>query len=126
MNWIHFILSLGEQSAGEIPSDPGSRRTRAILSLCFIKLFLDPMIGRSGRILPDGLPYGLPIMNQTNTGMRSHEIEAKKNRHYRRLFLFGGGLNGRDCDAKDQGNNGAGRNERGDHGPVVVAFYAER
>ena len=58
--------------------------------------------------------------------MRSHEIEAKKNRHIRRLFSFGGGLNGRDCDAKDQGNNGAGRNERGDHGPIIVAFNAER
>ena len=57
--------------------------------------------------------------------MRSHEIEAKKNRHIRRLFSFGGGLNGRDCDAKDQGNNGAGRNERGDHGPIIVAFNAE-
>jgi hypothetical protein len=96
MNWIHFILSLGEQSAGEIPSGPGSRRTRTIPSLCFIKLFLDPMIGRSDHILPDGLPYGLPIMNQTNTGMRAHEIKAKKKRHYRRLFSFGGGLNSRD------------------------------
>ena len=57
--------------------------------------------------------------------MRSHEMNAKKNRHYRRLFSFGGGLNGRDCDAKDQGNDRTGRNQRGDHGPIIIGFYAE-
>jgi len=58
--------------------------------------------------------------------MRAHEIEAKKNRHIRRLFSFGGGLNSRDCDAEDQGNYDTGSNERGDHGPIIVAFNAER
>ena len=61
----------------------------------------------------DILPDGLPIMNQTNTGTRSHEIEPKKNRHIRRLFSFGGGLNGRYCNAKDQGNHDTNRNQRG-------------
>ena len=40
-------------------------------------------------------------------------------------FHLVGGLNGRDCDAKDQGNDGAGRNQRGDHGPIIIGFYAE-
>jgi hypothetical protein len=65
-------------------------------------------------------------MNQTNKGSRSLEIEAKKNRHNRRLFSFGGGLNGRDCDAKNQGNYGAGCDKRWDHGPIIIGFYAER
>jgi len=58
--------------------------------------------------------------------MRAHEIGAKKNRHYRRLFSFGGGLDGRDCDAEDQGNDDTGSNERGNHRPIVIAFYAKR
>jgi hypothetical protein len=57
--------------------------------------------------------------------MRAHEIEAKKNRHIRRLFSFGGGLNSRDCDTEDQGNDDTGSNERGHHGPIILAFNTE-
>ena len=71
------------------------------------------MIARSGRILPDGLPCGLPIMNGIHIAMGWHKIRAKKNRHIRRLFSFGGGLNGRYCNAKDQGNHDTNRNQRG-------------
>ena len=37
-----------------------------------------------------------------------------------------GGLNGRDCDSEDQGNDDTGSNERGYHWPIIVAFYDER
>jgi len=36
------------------------------------------------------------------------------------------GLNGRDCDTEDQGYQHTGSNERGDHGPIIFAFNAER
>ena len=37
-----------------------------------------------------------------------------------------GGLNGRDCDTEDQGNDHTGRDKRGDHRPIILAFNAER
>jgi hypothetical protein len=58
--------------------------------------------------------------------MRAHEIKAKKNRHYRRLFSFGGGLNSRDRDTEYQGYDGAGCDNRGYHRPIIVAFYAKQ
>jgi len=75
--------------------------------------------------LPDGLPYGLPIMNGIHSGMRAHEIKAKKNRHIRRLFSFGGGLNGRDCDTEDDCDDDTGCDNRGDHGPIIITFNTE-
>ena len=41
-------------------------------------------------------------------------------------FHLVGGLNGRDCNAKDHGNDDTGSDKRGYHRPVVVAFNAER
>ena len=41
-------------------------------------------------------------------------------------FHLVGGLNGRDCNAEDQGNDDTGSNERGDHRPIILAFYAKR
>jgi hypothetical protein len=57
--------------------------------------------------------------------MRAHEIKAKKNRHYRRLFSFGGGLNSRDRDAEDDCDDDTGRDNRGYHRPIIVTFYSE-
>lgn len=64
-------------------------------------------------------------MNLVHIAIGWHEIKAKKNRHIRRLFSIGGGLNGCDCDTEDQCVDHAACYQRGDHGPIIVAFNAE-
>ena len=54
------------------------------------------------------------------------KLRRKKTGIFAGFSRLVGGLNGRDRDCKNEGNDNGGRDNRRDHRPIVVTFYSER